>query len=642
MLLEVEQTVKGLRVAWRVVIHGIWFDTMPNGGDSPKGRPAVTDDPPARKPQPLAPHTAVIYFHGMGSQRRLEETSRIIDSLDNHGHNKKLNLFDVTCHIEPSRVAPGETVQFIRTALIEKPGVRGAKSSNPRTPAQVHFYEGYWAPITATGVKPWTVFWWLLKQAFRPFVMLNSDWRRHARLRRSALRELHQVHRNLGKVLSFSERVRRIFWGRKMCRKPRIRLKPSEVRILLKEYKSFEGLQSRRDFPNGAYTDFRKYLGERLARKQPSKPSFCCRLQRAADAWKDHAFDTELRNLLVLWTMMLFILVASLTGITLVSWFLSGVTNSPIAQAIADLTAGKVSLQSNTFHISALTGLGFVVTLLGLPMFLRRFLGDVVFWCTYEETDVRFKKRREILDFGVKVVKHVLRDPQCKRVVVLAHSLGTAIAHDVLLELGKDDWARTHNRPGFDLVSTDELNKIEHFVTAGSPIDKVHYFFESDPGPSHRYTRVSDTIRGDMGRKPFSNNDRPFLHWINFWDKADIISGSLESPPNATDINVLVDNFEVSNGTILPGSAHTTYFENDEILDKLSAIIYKNEFSYRVIDEQSSAGAKDRPYASQNIGRTRPGKRTRLIQAFVMLIPWITFVYLVGYSGVAVLSALQR
>jgi hypothetical protein len=208
-------------------------------------------------------------------------------------------------------------------------------------------------------------------------------------------------------------------------------------------------------------------------------------------------------------------------------------------------------------------------------------------------------------------------------VVILSHSLGTAIAHDVLLELGRDDWARTHNIDGLQGLATEELNKIEHFVTMGSPIDKIHYFFESDPGTSHRFTRVSETARGDMGRKPFgNNNNRPFLHWINFWDKADIISGPLESPPNATDVDVFVDNVEVSNGRIPnPNAAHVKYFENPDIIKIIFDIIFKNKYSYRTIDRAAPVGPRD--YRSMNVSPGHGRRETRVLQILALLVPWI-------------------
>src|SRR5262249_12071333 len=78
-----------------------------------------------------------------------------------------------------------------------------------------------------------------------------------------------------------------------------------------------------------------------------------------------------------------------------------------------------------------------VVSAAGLTRFIKVYLGDVQFWCTYEETDEKHVKRRAILDEATVMLEHVLRDERCARVVVVAHSLGTAIAMDALLQLGR-------------------------------------------------------------------------------------------------------------------------------------------------------------------------------------------------------------
>ena len=399
-------------------------------------------------------------------------------------------------------------------------------------------------------------------------------------------------------------------------------MQPGDLRLILRAYRLFEGPESRRNHLAGSFSEFREFLIDVLKRRLPAEDSGHTRIPLIADAWKRYMVLTEIRNAAVLTSIVLAIALSIFGSLQ-----------------VASIVLGIVPIKSWLgIDWNPATVTGILATLFGLPLFLTRYLGDVVFWCTYEETDVRFKKRKEILDYGVKVLKHVLKDTNCQRVVVIAHSLGTAIAHDVLLEFGKQDWARDHNNNdafescNVDLVSTDEINKIEHFITAGSPIDKIHYFFESDPGRSHRYTRVSETIRGDMGRKPFGNNNNsPFLHWINFWDKADVISGSLESPPNATDIDVCVDNVEVSNGVWNPLAAHTSYFRNEKVLSYLLKIIYENQFSYRVLRDPAAVATRARNYRAENIGAGSGNTYIRWIQMAVLTIPWIALAIIVWH-----------
>lgn len=613
------------------------------------------------KPSPneVADYVAVVYFHGMGSQRRFEETSRLIESLDEFSNNGTRALFDITCHVEPSRVTPSETIKYIRTVHPRLRSQLSSRSTKNRTCRVVRFYEGYWAPITAGEVGARAVIWWLLRQALRPYTMLFGswskptyslesdreiqrsadnqvarpdrrilprpglpvwDWRGHARLRRSALRELNTRHKALGQTQSRSEWFRAMLSpGQKQKPGESVRIQPGDLRLLLRIYHSFESPEARREYRVGSFAEFRTYLVAELDRRLRPDDLGRIRIPLIADEWMRSIVLAETRNAFVLTSIVLAMALSAFGCLQLAALLLGAI---PLNAMIGvDWTPVGI--------------IGAAATLFGLPLFLTRYLGDVVFWCTYEETDARFKKRREILCYGVNVLKHVLKDDKCQRVVVIAHSLGTAIAHEVLLELGKDDWARTHNNLDFELCGVDliencEIGKIEHFVTAGSPIDKIHYFFESDPGRSHRYTRVAESIRGDMGRKPFGNNNNtPFLHWINFWDKADVISGSLESPPNRTDTEVRVDNIEVSNGELFPGAAHTTYFRNRTVLGYLFEIIYENKYSYRVIREQAPKGPGGRNYVQHEIGPGSGNTCIRTVHAFALTTPWLVLLTMI-------------
>ncbi|MDB5348089.1 MAG: hypothetical protein JWP89_6466 [Schlesneria sp.] len=599
-----------------------------------------------------AEYVAVVYFHGMGSQRRLEETSRLVEALDDVSNNGKRALFDITCHVEPSSVMPGEVIQYIRTL---HPGTRQNTMNGPLAPRSsrlVRFYEGYWAPITAQEVGAKAVLLWLVKQATRPYMMLLGtgsnqlkslrpdtqkkqpvapnprptgrfswiqtllptwDWRGHARLRRAALRELDARHKALNLRAASKPPPQPPQAGQSTSQNKAVRIQPGDMRILLRAYHRFEGLEARRKYPTGSFAEFRDFLKAELERLRVDDP-ILTRIPLIADAWMRYILFAELRNAAVLTSIVLAIGLAVLGSLQLVSIFLG-------IAPVKGLLGGDWN---------AATIVTAFATLFGFAPFLSRYFGDVVFWSTYEETNVRFKQRKEILRYGANVLKHVLTDEKCLRVVVIAHSLGAAIAHDVLLELGKEDWARDHNDDRFkscdvDLITKEEINKIEHLVTAGSPIDKIHYFFESDPGRSHRYTRVAETVRGDMGRKPFGNNNNtPYLHWINFWDKADIISGSLESPPNATDTEVCVDNFEVSNGTWNPGAAHTSYFVNRVVLQYLWGIIYENKYSYWAIGYPKREEIRSRPnYLALNIGPGSGSSIVRWVQVIVLTAPWI-------------------
>src|SRR5262245_38689735 len=85
---------------------------------------------------------------------------------------------------------------------------------------------------------------------------------------------------------------------------------------------------------------------------------------------------------------------------------------------------------------------------------------------TYEETDEKNKKRADILARATERLEHVLLDHRCARVIVVAHSLGTAIAADALLQLGRHNRARNPENP---IAGPVALEKIVCLVTMGSP-----------------------------------------------------------------------------------------------------------------------------------------------------------------------------
>src|SRR4029079_570199 len=80
------------------------------------------------------------------------------------------------------------------------------------------------------------------------------------------------------------------------------------------------------------------------------------------------------------------------------------------------------------------------------------------------------------------------------------------------------------------------LNRIHHFVTMGSPIDKTQYFFATLRSRVSRYVETVEAIRGNISTPPFTILSKdstaaqvwlPQIHWVNYWDQADLISGPI-------------------------------------------------------------------------------------------------------------------
>ena len=101
-----------------------------------------------------AGYASVIYFHGMGSQRRYEEVSSLIDRIDQylvrrHRSGASLGILrNIKARVEPLR--PGgssnDIVGHIRTVYsppLQQPPQQAVQSR------AVRFYEVYWAPVMA-------------------------------------------------------------------------------------------------------------------------------------------------------------------------------------------------------------------------------------------------------------------------------------------------------------------------------------------------------------------------------------------------------------------------------------------------------------------------------------------------------------
>ncbi len=544
-------------------------------------------------------YTAVLYVHGMGNQRRFEEVSRLIDAIDTYLSNsfrqrgEKLGyLSKIKPRLELCRASKGDDVTYIRTLHANPSEHEVWKSPETR------YYEIYWAPVMAGMGSPSSVVKWILRQAKRPFQTRFSPWRERHRLRRSALAELHEHE------LKWPENTR-----------------AEDFDKLLRLYADFERLDAKRNFPEGRFEQFLSFIQT----KYTKHPETTKRLIALARAWHRAYILTEARNLFFLTTILLAVV---LTGGLLI-WSILSVMQ--LVSGLSFLTESKLPFAEylrDKFHPSVSAATGLLVNLLiafGLGKFLTNYMGDVEAWVTYEETDEKHIRRRRVLDEATRIATHVLLDPRCERVVVISHSLGTSVAHDTLLTLARNNRARNPENP---ISGPVPLEKISHFVTIASPIDKINYFFESTRSAFHRYLRIVDTLRGDISEAPFAKNRKPHIHWVNFWDQADIISGPLHSPVGRRGLLNRVDNFHVANlHAPDPGSSHSAYFLNRAVISRLFDMIYWNRYNFG--DAPLRDDGKGHDYDRVMLG---PGENKGLHLHFFRLLlalPWLGLGYII-------------
>ncbi len=571
----------------------------------------MTDSHPAEgaRPEPPSGHTAIVHFHGMGSQRRYEEMSRLVDAVDlylNHEFHERGQalgrLVGIKPRLEPDRINEGDAVTYIDTRHL-----RGAGQTEGG--GDVRVYECYWAPVMAGTRSPWGIAKWMLAQVGHPVRSLLTPWWERHRLRRSMLAEMAQ---------------NRACWPEG--------IEAEDFTRMLRLYTRFEGVRQVREEGIGY---FRHFL-DLIRRAYRSHPETRDRMLRLARAWHRYAYRAEIRNAATLLTLLL-ALVLSAAGIV---WSIV-----QVLELIADLRARSEESLAGfwalfgdrlepTFGAAGALALS-LASFVGVTKFLTDSMGDVEAWATYEETNEKHVRRAKVIELGVDLLRHVLADPDCTRVIVTSHSLGTSVAHDTVLELAKRNRAHNTSDP---ISGPVPLVKIRHFVTMGSPIDKIHYFFESRRSNVRRYLRVVDTLRGDISDVPFARNGKPYIHWVNYWDAADVISGPLDSPVGRESLELGVDNVHVRNFSFpAPAASHNAYFANRTVIGGIFRMAWLNAWNYGELPLLPDNGGYD--YASVQQGPGEPRNGRIFWQVAALALPWAGLVALILYWAGAVAAA---
>jgi len=562
-------------------------DDVETAGDGDKGAKvaATADSTPA-------PHTSVVYVHGMGSQRRYEETSRLVDSLDHYvngrqgGPSSVGKLTDIEAQVEPLLPGRTDTIGYIETRYSD---------GSTKSPTMVRFYEAYWAPVMARTSSAASVARWLFRQPLRPWKTMTAPWRERQRLRRATL--VSQFERRRPGVSAITR---------------------AEYAALMALYDDFEGPKQRRVHAEGSFAQFVQLIDSRT-----SDLGEKARLVTLARAWRRAYWLEELGNIVVLATMALALV---LLGGALVLSVLAVLT------AVLDLRtlAGLLTAWGAPSRADLATGLGLIGALLGLvgiTGFLTRYLGDVEAWATYEETEAKHVARATTLDEAITVLSHVLGpDSACERVTVVAHSLGCSVAHDALLAL-----ARRNRAHAGDLARTVRFEKLQHFVTMGSPIDKIEYFFESYSARSHRYKRVVENLRGDIGTPPFCDRDgAPRIHWVNYWDEGDVISGALHSPASAHAGRARIDNVQVASFHFPdPAASHAAYFDHERVIGDLFEMIYRRKHAF---DPAPGEGTPD-DYEGLSFGPGETPVSRSWQLGLALMAPWLSLAGVAAWAG---------
>lgn len=573
--------------------------------------PALPAAPPAQSASER-PFVAVVVFHGMGQQRHYEMVAEVVEAIDAHvfrqhrldpARFKAPRLDRVTKREVDRGTAGGEARSGSEHVFVQAEYPVDGKGG------RVRFYEGYWAPAAVDGTSARSVLTWLTAQITRPFTLLFSPWRAFGRLRRADLIEMA--------------------FGRSPVDPDGL---PKEWSMLARLYAAF---CLRRPPERGRFRDFIAFLVKAL----PDNAALRNSTLALAHRWHH-------RHMLRQWkhaALLLGIGLTALAGVFILAVLVLGGLQGALRE-IAEMP-GNPWIQRATADLKAdlptvLSVLSLLFGALGVTAFLRDSVGDVQQFVTYDQAQSLYVQRDKILVLAEATLRQVLSNPACERVVIVAHSLGTAVALDTILRLRA--WNEAHAPYADDdahMKGPLPLHKIQHFITCGSPIDKINYFFATLRSRFRSFETMFDQLRGDIGNIPFSRSGRqPYIHWVNFWDQGDPISGALHSVASASVLRVQrVDNVRVASMPWPdPAGSHVAYFANRDVVAHVFRTAFRNEASFATPPKVPAAAdpAQLRPvYEWQG-----PGRASRLQSALYLLLPTTAVLVMWTALGIALPS----
>lgn len=205
------------------------------------------------------------------------------------------------------------------------------------------------------------------------------------------------------------------------------------------------------------------------------------------------------------------------------------------------------------------------IVLFGVSWFIRQFLvqylGDVAAYVEPYRLD-RFNALREQIkqctfDAADAIYRASAPDgaPMYDRVVIMAHSLGSVVAYDVLNMLLRTDLPRGG--------TIDVAKRTRALITFGSPLDKIAFLFsQHHASPTH--VALAATVQ------PLVQMPQWRPQWINIYSRNDIISGNLDYFDDG--VQSCVDNKQDPEAST-PLAAHTEYWRNSLLWNTVRAFL---------------------------------------------------------------------
>jgi hypothetical protein len=193
------------------------------------------------------------------------------------------------------------------------------------------------------------------------------------------------------------------------------------------------------------------------------------------------------------------------------------------------------------------------------------YVGDIVAYTGTDKKSEHHKIRQTIIKGASEYILSLLKSSDYDRIIIVGHSLGSVIAYNAL--------NRINLKINLDPELSPLAEKIRGLITFGSPLDKIAFFFREQVS-KQEYLRgqIIDHIHSFKAKNWYAENSADILkseikqflddiHWINFWDPKDPISGELDF--YKVDQNLALD----MKGKW--GTSHTVYWNFSKMYQKI-------------------------------------------------------------------------
>lgn len=212
------------------------------------------------------------------------------------------------------------------------------------------------------------------------------------------------------------------------------------------------------------------------------------------------------------------------------------------------------------------------------------YAADIALYTTADDNSRFFASRQLILNQATRKLRWLLRQPRYASVALAGHSLGSAIAYDALDRLRFESTLRATTTPGPPAaggeappLTREEFARLQTFVTFGSPLDKIVYFFRTTLRPYetvrahiinelHGFRRPPDLLASSWrigDDPPFDPRDAG-VRWLNVYSPMDPISARLYS---------FRDVKNVRRWYPIWGKAHTDYWHDAGFYEAVLALL---------------------------------------------------------------------